>query len=552
MKAYTFNISLSILNHLGRNLYRSFITVLGEAISNSWDADAKKVWIYIDRDNNTLVIKDDGLGMTENDFQNKFLKIGYSKRKDNATSTASGRPFIGRKGIGKLALLSCAKRITVLTKTASTDLVGGVIDNSGLDKAIKDDVSANEYSLIEPSKGIIEKYNKDFSNGTIILFDEINDGIKNRIEYIRKLVALYFRFSLLDSSFSIILNDNEIKLEELKELMDNTQLLWRINNPNDPYLRDYLEKQDTLKRKTDLPIESSSINGFIASVEKPSMLKIRGSEEKVSIDLYVNGRLREKDILKHIPTARIVESYLYGQIHYNDLDDENDRFTSSREGVVSDDPKFLNLLKEVEKLLKKIIEDWDVWRIELKQDGDSENKRIPPKERKSKELFNEISKDFIPTGTNEPNKKKVEKWVSELDEDATFNFSSYGECFISENLLRKYITDKGIALGDKREEKVKEYRKKAEDAKNAANISFDIREDDNDLSYFAMDDLTNMVELVSKGEIKKASLYRDAQEYKPIRDAMSHTSRLTKAAKNKLNATYENIKARIIHLLGKV
>lgn len=552
MKAYTFNISLSILNHLGRNLYRSFITVLGEAISNSWDADAKKVWIYIDRDNNTLVIKDDGLGMTENDFQNKFLKIGYSKRKDNATSTASGRPFIGRKGIGKLALLSCAKRITVLTKTANTDLVGGVIDNSGLDKAIKDDVSANEYSLIEPSKGIIEKYNKDFSNGTIILFDEINDGIKNRIEYIRKLVALYFRFSLLDSSFSIILNDNEIKLEELKELMDNTQLLWRINNPNDPYLRDYLEKQDTLKRKADLSIESSSINGFIASVEKPSMLKIRGSEEKVSIDLYVNGRLREKDILKHIPTARIVESYLYGQIHYNDLDDENDRFTSSREGVVSDDPKFLNLLKEVEKLLKKIIEDWDVWRIELKQDGDSENKRIPPKERKSKELFNEISKDFIPTGTNEPNKKKVEKWVSELDEDATFNFSSYGECFISENLLRKYITDKGIALGDKREEKVKEYRKKAEDAKNAANISFDIREDDNDLSYFAMDDLTYMVEPVSKGEIKKASLHRDAQEYRPIRDAMSHTSRLTKAAKNKLNATYENIKARIIHLLGKV
>ena len=366
------------------------------------------------------------------------------------------------------------------------------------------------------------------------------------------MVALYFRFSLLDSSFSIILNDNEIKLEELKDLMDNTQLLWRINNPNDPYLKDYLEKQDTLKRKADLSIEGSSINGFIASVEKPSMLKIRGSDEKVSIDLYVNGRLREKDILKHIPTARIVESYLYGQIHYNDLDDENDRFTSSREGVVSDDPKFLNLLKEVEKLLKKIIEDWDVWRIELKQDGDSENKRITPKERKSKELFNEISKDFIPTGTNEPNKKKVEKWVSELDEDATFNFSSYGECFISENLLRKYITDKGIALGDNREKKVKEYRKKAEDAKNAANISFDIREDDNDLSYFAMDDLTYMVEPVSKGEIKKASLHRDAQEYKPIRDAMSHTSRLTKAAKNKLNTTYENIKARIIYLLGNV
>jgi len=48
---FTFEISLSVLNHLGRNLYRSFATVLGEAISNSWDADAKKVsasWVVRD------------------------------------------------------------------------------------------------------------------------------------------------------------------------------------------------------------------------------------------------------------------------------------------------------------------------------------------------------------------------------------------------------------------------------------------------------------------------------------------------------------------------
>lgn len=81
MKTYTFNISLSILNHLGRNLYRSFITVLGEAISNSWDADATNVNICVDKEKNILVIQDDGKGMTDYDFQNKFLKIGYSKRR---------------------------------------------------------------------------------------------------------------------------------------------------------------------------------------------------------------------------------------------------------------------------------------------------------------------------------------------------------------------------------------------------------------------------------------------------------------------------------------
>ena len=79
---FNFVISLSVLNDLGRKLYRSFATVLGEAISNSWDADARNVWIYVDRTDNSFVIKDDGDGMTPDDFQNKFLKIGYSKRRD--------------------------------------------------------------------------------------------------------------------------------------------------------------------------------------------------------------------------------------------------------------------------------------------------------------------------------------------------------------------------------------------------------------------------------------------------------------------------------------
>lgn len=549
MTAYTFNISLSILNHLGRNLYRSFITVLGEAISNAWDADAQNVRITIDRDKNILVIEDDGRGMSESDFQNKFLKIGYSKRKDNVSKTTNGRPFIGRKGIGKLALLSCAKKITVLTKTMNTDLVGGIIDNSGLDEAIKDDVSANEYKLSIPDTSIIENYGKGMTSGTIILFEEINDGIRNRIEYIRKLVALYFRFSLLDSSFNIFLNGKQITLDELNDLIGDTQLLWKINNPIDPYISERLHNSEGLKREKPLKANIETVSGFIASVEKPSMLKIRGSEEKVSIDLYVNGRLREKDILKHTPTARIVESYLYGQIHYNALDDESDRFTSSREGVVSDDPKFIIFLKEIERLLKIVIEDWDVWRTELKQDGDSENKRLTQKERKSKELFNAVADDFVPPKTNVSSRKKVEEWINDLGQDAEFNFSSYGECFVAENLLRKYIVDKKIEIPEKLQKQIADWKQKAEAHKNNANISFDIRENDAELFYCAMDDLAYLADNETD-KIKKASLRRDAIEYKPIRDAMSHTSRLTKAAKGRLTATYENIKARIIQLLN--
>jgi len=125
---FTFEISLSVLNHLGRSLYRSFATIIGEAISNAWDADAKNVEILIDKKANSFVVRDDGVGMTADDFQNKFLKIGYSKRKSGQKSSSAGRPFIGRKGIGKLALLSCADTITVVSRVSGGSWVGGVIE----------------------------------------------------------------------------------------------------------------------------------------------------------------------------------------------------------------------------------------------------------------------------------------------------------------------------------------------------------------------------------------------------------------------------------------
>ncbi len=133
---FTFVISLSVLEHLGRQLYRSFATVLGEAISNAWDADARNVWIYLDKNKDGFWIKDDGDGMTASDFQRKFLKIGYSKRKKGRSKSEKlKRPFIGRKGIGKLALLSCADRISVMSKVKGGEYVGGLIDNSSLDNA---------------------------------------------------------------------------------------------------------------------------------------------------------------------------------------------------------------------------------------------------------------------------------------------------------------------------------------------------------------------------------------------------------------------------------
>lgn len=546
---FTFEISLSVLNHLGRNLYRSFATVLGEAVSNSWDADAKNVWIYFDPKGSSLWIKDDGDGMTADDFQRKFLKIGYSKRKGGKSHSEKDRPFIGRKGIGKLALLSCAEKIAVISKVQGGEYIGGTIDNPTLDRAITDDLIPKEYPLGSFDMRTFAKYSKGHAHGTIIHFSGIKDGVRRSADFLTKLIALYFRFSLLDDSFNIFLNDKKVTHKNLKDLADKTQFIWKIGDYDDPYVAD-LEKAfaKNAAQHQVKPIKIANIKGFIASVEKPRDLKIMTTDERVGIDLFVNGRLRERDILKHIPTARIAESYLYGQIHFDKLDDKIDRFTSSREGIVADDPKFQEFLTDFKKTLQTIVDDWDKWRIKRREDGDPENDRIPKSERASLGLYSAVSKGFEPS---KPTKKPhaVDNWVDELSSDATYNFESYAECFISENIVRRYILKKRMTLSPEAKQEADKWKRIEDENKNKGNVSIEIRRDGGELSYLSMNDLANLVD--KKDKIKDACLARDAAEFKPIRDAVAHTALLTDEAKKKLSTVRENIKARVKNLLAE-
>ncbi len=278
--SFTFVMSLSILDHLGRKLYRSFATVLGEAISNSWDANADNVWIYIDKRKNSFVIKDDGDGMTSEDFQNKFLKIGYTKRKHGEThSPNKHRPYVGRKGIGKLALLSCADKIAVISKTKSGEYVGGMIDNGELDKAITDDLNPQQYPLENVVLDDFSKYMKDHKKGTIIYFENMKQGMRNSLDNIRRILALFFRFSLVDKSFKIFVDDKPITFDDLNDLAKRTEFLWIINDLKDPYVTEKLKYEKTnLKNDVNLLEPGKKIDiddnseGFIASVRKPADL----------------------------------------------------------------------------------------------------------------------------------------------------------------------------------------------------------------------------------------------------------------------------------------
>ena len=540
---FTFEISLSVLNHLGRNLYRSFVTVLGEAISNSWDADAENVWIYIDHQKKSFLIKDDGTGMTVEDFKGKFLKIGYTKRdKEGELSPDRRRPFIGRKGIGKLALLSCADRITVASKTKRMRKhVGGIINNSDLDEAIQKD---DKYPLEELKLDPFAKHTEKHDHGTIIYFENIRGGIKNRANYLKKIIALYFRFSLHDPSFNIFINDQEITLDSINILAEKTSFAWNINQLKDPYLDEQLSKN--LKEEIMEISMGEAVKGFIASVQKPRDLKIEGIDERVGVDLFVNGRLRESDILKHIPTSRIAENYLYGQIHFDELDDKNkDRFTSNREGVVADDPKYKEFLESFKKTISRILKDWDELRIKHRQDGDPESTTISKEERKSRELFNVVSKPYeLPKDSEK--EKEVARWVNDLEQDAAFNFQSYAECFISENLLRKYMEEQKLDISQEALNSIKYYKGKELEKKECVKMYIGIRKNNNDLNYL---DMYRLAEETCDPE-NQITFKKDAKEYSPIRNAVAHTALLTDEAKTKLTTVYNNIKAGIVKLLS--
>jgi len=202
------------------------------------------------------------------------------------------------------------------------------------------------------------------------------------------------------------------------------------------------------------------------------------------------------------------------------------------------------MLDELRRKISEILEDWDKWRIKHRKEGDTENKRISQKKRSSLGLFNAVSGEYEPPESS-TNKHKIDNWVDELSEDATFNFQSYAECFVSENLVRKYIKEKNIPLSSQAQTEIAEWKRRETLQKNKGNLNIDIRKNNEDTSYLDMSFLCRAADDPSA----QNTLHRDAKEYRPIRNAIAHTARLADEAKRRLTTVYENIKARVKDLL---
>ncbi len=230
--------------------------------------------------------------------------------------------------------------------------------------------------------------------------------------------------------------------------------------------------------------------------------------------------------------------------------DGDSPFTSSREGVVADDENFQALIAYLaDDLFSQVISQWDDLRWKYKQEGDDENPRRTKKQRRAAGLVN-AAEEELTKGIGGAQGDIVDGWVDSFREDANFNVECYVDCFLSENLVRKYMSHAAIELTEPAQDRVTDYRKKEAKALEEANINFDLRREASDLDYLDMRALAINAEGSKHNDKGKPTpLFQSSIDFKPARDAMGHTALLTQTARDHMSVTFQNIRGRVRKLL---
>lgn len=364
---YPLTISLDVLEHLGINLYSNVPAVLAETVANAWDADAATVHVAWKNDG-TIVIQDDGIGMTQNDIVDRFLRVGYSRRREQPGLTAKGRRPMGRKGIGKLSLFSIAKVIDVETAK------NGITNAFRLDvETIRDEIrragGTGTYHAESRSTESI-----DFPNGTRLTLRSLRRrrsittaaGLKRR-------VARRFSIISAEQGFQVFVDGDEIGPAD-RDYYGKIRYIWTYGNQEHVVSQCEAEERDD--RTNLINQKGLTVSGWLATVRQVRDLKDEDSidsgrgDNLNRIAIFVRGKLAQEDMLADLSERGVYASYLIGELHVDDLDrydgpgtqEDDDATTSSRQRIVEDDERYRRLQEIVFNELKHIEKCWRTWR----------------------------------------------------------------------------------------------------------------------------------------------------------------------------------------------
>lgn len=109
---------------LGRQQIAGIPTAISELFKNAHDAYADHVEVDFYRTDGLFVVRDDGVGMSREDFEGRWLTLGTESklaagsglRPPPVDQSKPARPVLGEKGIGRLAIAAIGPQLLVLTR----------------------------------------------------------------------------------------------------------------------------------------------------------------------------------------------------------------------------------------------------------------------------------------------------------------------------------------------------------------------------------------------------------------------------------------------------
>ena len=123
-----FKTKARALDLLGRQQIAGIPTAINELIKNAHDAYADQIDIDYLRETNLLVIRDNGMGMTRDEFETRWLTLGTESKLSSKTLNLPPkdpnkklRSIMGEKGIGRLSIALIGSQVLVLTKARNRD-----------------------------------------------------------------------------------------------------------------------------------------------------------------------------------------------------------------------------------------------------------------------------------------------------------------------------------------------------------------------------------------------------------------------------------------------
>lgn len=357
---YSLTIALNVLNFLGPNLYSNIPAVLSEMVANAWDADATEVKITIDIDNDRLIIEDNGLGMSIEDMNDKYLRVGYQKRDSIVDNTTpNGRHFMGRKGIGKLAIFSFA-RIMEIQSNRNGDKAGCLMNWSD----VAGEIERNNY-IYYPVP--LDPKTINISKGTKITLSGLDsDRLALTSKSLRKTLAR--RFTVIDGehNFDVVFNGVPISRID-KPYLDHVEFIWYLGQDSEKHVQRCANvRKKVLLNENIIPVEGKDyrVRGWVGTVVVPSDIR---EDQNNTIALFAHGKLVQEDILVDFQEAQAFAEYIVGDIEadFLDSDDEPDIVTADRQRVNQNDPRYQTIKEFIgNTILKDISSNWSLWRLE--------------------------------------------------------------------------------------------------------------------------------------------------------------------------------------------